>query len=181
MKSKASIQSRVLIRQLKKGNTKAQFQVYREYYKMLYNAALRIVQDTAEAEDIMQEAFLSAFDKIDRFEGDDNLGGWLKRICINKALDALRKRHLKMEDINEGAVVQLSDDVYEDIDDKIALVKKGIAQMAENHRVLITLHLIEGYSHEEIAEQLGMKHNAVRTAYSRAKKKLQDQLAEVMS
>lgn len=180
MKTQGNINDKQLIRRLKKGHAKAQFQVYQMHYKMLYNVALRIVQDTAEAEDIMQEAFIAAFDKIQTFEGEGNLGGWLKRICVNRALDALRKRHLQFEEMNEGYVADLAQEEYDDQDDKLALVTRHLAQMADNHRVLITLHLIEGYTHEEIADQLGMSHSAVRTGYSRAKKKLQDQLAYAM-
>ena len=180
MKTKVSIQDKQLVRQLKKGNAKAQYKVYQAHYKMMYNAALRIVKDTAEAEDLMQEAFITAFDKIDTFQGDANLGAWLKRICVNRALDGLRRRHLQIEEVNEDLVANVTHEEHDDQSDKVALIMKSLAQMADNHRLLITLHLIEGYTHEEIAEQLEMSHSAVRTGYSRAKKKLQEQLASVM-
>ena len=62
------------------------------YYKAMYNTALRILQDSAEAEDSMQEAFLSAFSKLDTYKGDVSFGAWLKRIVVNKALDQLKKK-----------------------------------------------------------------------------------------
>ncbi len=75
----------------KEGDQKAQFQIYKLYYKAMYNTSLRIVNDTMEAEDIMQEAFLSAFDKIDTYSGTVSFGAWLKKIVINRSLDALGK------------------------------------------------------------------------------------------
>ncbi len=182
MKPIKDISEYLLIRKLRKGDRKAQFVVYERYYKAMYSSALRITQDTAEAEDVMQESFIVAFDKINTFKGDYNLGGWIKRIVINKALDVLRKRHLQLVEIDENNTV-LFDEEPMDIDtvDKVQVIKDVLGKMPENQRLLISLHLFDGYSHEEIAEQLGMNHNAVRTAYSRAKKKLQNQVEQVLA
>jgi RNA polymerase sigma factor (sigma-70 family) len=147
----------------------------------MYNTALRILADTAEAEDVMQEAFLTAFDKLDTFSGEVSFGGWVKRIVVNRALDALRKRKIHLEEIDERST-SIGDDKEETevIQDKEAMIKKEVANNSETHRELITLHLFEGYPHDEIAEILHMKHGAVRTGYARAKKKLQDELKEMM-
>jgi RNA polymerase sigma-70 factor (ECF subfamily) len=83
----------------KTGDQKAQFKIYKLYYKAMYNTSLRIVNNTMEAEDIMQEAFLSAFEKIDTYSGTVSFGAWLKRIVINRSLDALSRRKAIFEDI----------------------------------------------------------------------------------
>jgi RNA polymerase sigma factor (sigma-70 family) len=181
LKPKVSIKERNLIRSCKRGSTKAQFELYSLYYKGMYNVSLRIVRDNAEAEDIMQEAFLTAFDKIESFKAEVTFGAWLKKIVVNKSLDALRRRKLKTEEMNEG-YMRMPDEEDETLKvlDKVVLIKRVVAQLPETQRLLITLHLFEGYPHEEIAQMLDMKHGAVRTAYLRAKNKLQDLLEEKM-
>src|SRR5512133_2775785 len=89
-----------LIDGCKAGDQKAQFQIYKLYYKAMYNTSLRIVNDTMEAEDIMQESFLSAFEKIETYSGTVSFGAWLKKIVINRSLDALNKRKAVFEDID---------------------------------------------------------------------------------
>jgi len=84
-----------LIKKCKAGNQNAQFEIYKLYYKGMYNVSLRLVQDTQEVEDVMQEAFLSAFEKLDTWSEEVTFGAWLKKIVVNKSLDYLKKR--KME------------------------------------------------------------------------------------
>ena len=79
-----------LIEACKRGDQKAQFEVYRLYHVAMYNTSLRIVGDPDDAEDVMQEAFLKAFAKLKTYRGEVSFGAWLKRIVINKALDFLR-------------------------------------------------------------------------------------------
>ena len=80
-----------LIEALKRGERGAQYKIYKLYYKAMYNTSLRIVNDTAEAEDVMQESFLGAFQRIQSYTGEGSFGSWLKRIVINNSLDALRQ------------------------------------------------------------------------------------------
>ena len=86
-----------LIEACKRGDRKAQFELYKLYYTAMFNTALRIVGDPDDAEDIMQEAFLKAFAKLRTYRGEVSFGAWLKRIVVNKALDFLR---LKKERIS---------------------------------------------------------------------------------
>jgi len=182
LKLKHNISERQLIQRCRKGDTKAQFTLYKQYYKGMYNVALRILNDTAEAEDIMQEAFLAAFDKLELFSGEVPFGAWLKKIVVNRSLDALRKRKMLLEDIDEQKTALIEEDTApENTEEKLELIKYVLAGMSEKNRVLLSLHLIEGYSHEEIADILEMKHGAVRVAYLRAKKKLQEELAKTLS
>lgn len=163
-----------------RGDSRAQFEIYQRYYKEMYSTSLRILIDTAEAEDVMQEAFLTAFNKIETFSGDVSFGGWLKRIVVNRALDALRKRKIHIEEIDERSTFIIDDtDTVKKSEDKVAIIKRVVTNMSEAHRILITMHLFEGYPHEEIAEILGMSHGAVRTGYARAKKKLQEELSKL--
>src|SRR6056297_3780126 len=113
-----------IIERCKSGEQKAQFQLYKLYYKAMYNTCLRIVNDSLEAEDIMQEAFLKAFEKMKTYKGEVSFGAWLKRIVINHSLDELRKRKLDMESI-EDSLFELKEkkDVKERINEEEVILK----------------------------------------------------------
>jgi len=96
----------------KAGDQKAQFQIYKLYYKAMYNTSLRIVNDTMEAEDIMQESFLSAFEKIETYSGTVSFGAWLKKIVINRSLDSLSRRKAIFEEIETH--LGIMDDTQDD-------------------------------------------------------------------
>lgn len=143
----------------------------------MYNTAYRILKDDFEAEDIMQEAFLTVFTKMDTYKGEVTFGAWLKRIVINKSLTQLKKNNryneVKMEVIP-------NDDVEEETIDYTGLKAKSVLtclqSLKENYRLVLTLHLIEGYDYEEIAQILEYTNENVRTTVSRAKKKLKQVL-----
>ncbi|HNY15294.1 MAG TPA: sigma-70 family RNA polymerase sigma factor [Bacteroidales bacterium] len=160
----------------KEGDQKAQFQIYKLYYKAMYNTSLRIVNDTMEAEDVMQEAFLSAFEKIDTYSGTVSFGAWLKKIVINRSLDVLGKRKAVYEDIEAhiGIRDESTDERArsEEIDVKVEEVKEAIERLPDGYRVILSLYLLEGYDHDEIAEILKISSSTSRSQLSRAKQKL---------
>lgn len=170
-----------LIDACKNGNSKAQFEIYKLYYKAMYNTSLRLLNDSLEAEDVMQEAFLSAFKNLHTYKEEVSFGAWLKKIVVNRSLDVLKKRRIEQEPLDERrlAVAEESDnEVLDETMQKVAEIKQVIAQLPENYRVLITLHLLEGFDHDEISEILGMTNANVRTTYSRARKRLQEMLTD---
>ena len=154
-------------------------QIYKGYYKAMYNAAHRILKDEFEAEDIMQEAFLTAFTKLDSFKGEVTFGAWLKRIVINKSLTQLKKNNryqeVKMEVIPNYEVQEERID-YSML--KATKVAEKINTLKQNYQLVLNLNLIEGYDYEEIAQILGYTNENVRTTISRAKKKLKQVLVE---
>ena len=162
-----------LIDKCRLNDAKAQFEIYKLYYKSMYNTSLRILKNETEAEDIMQDSFLDAFRKIDDFKGDGNFGGWLRRIVINNSLDALKKRKemISFEE-NNLDVEDEKDEYVDNIEYRVEEIKKGMKLLSEEHRVIISLFLFEGYDHDEIAQILGISNNASRTRFSRAKGKL---------
>ena len=169
-----------LLDSCKEGDQKAQFQIYKLYYKAMYNTSLRIVNDTMEAEDIMQEAFLSAFEKIETYSGTVSFGAWLKKIVINRSLDALSRRKAVFEDIEShiGIRDESADDTArnEEIDVKVEEVKEAIDNLPDGYRVILSLYLLEGYDHDEIAEILKISSSTSRSQLSRAKQKLISEL-----
>jgi RNA polymerase sigma factor (sigma-70 family) len=168
-----------LIDDCRNGSTKAQFEIYKLYYKAMFNTSLRLVNDRMEAEDVMQEAFLSAFRNLHTYKEEVSFGAWLRKIVVNRSLDVLKKRRIELAPLDEQKVAIVDEDdseVLEDVVQMVAEVKQVITELPESYRILITLHLIEGYDHEEISGILGMTNANVRTTYSRARKKLQEML-----
>lgn len=142
----------------------------------MYNTALRIVKDSAEAEDVMQEAFLNAFTKLDDFKAEATFGSWLKRIVVNKSLSVYQKRKkldevpldeqlYKLED--EDGIAECDTESFE-----VQRVLEAINELKENYRISLTLHLIEGYDYEEMTKILDISYANCRTTVSRAKESL---------
>lgn len=156
------------------GDRKAQFKIYKLYYKAMYNTAYRILNHQMEAEDVMQEAFLDAFQKIFQYDGTATFGAWLKRIVINKSLDRLKKikNEISLAETELEVFETEEEDYIEMLSLKIDAIRIGIEQLNESYRIILCLHLLEGYDHQEISEILGLSYNAVRTKYSRARQKL---------
>jgi len=167
-----------LLEDVRKGNKKAQFAIYKQYYSAMFNVAIRIVNDSFEAEDVMQEAFLSAFTKIDSFSGNVTFGAWLKKIVVNKSLTALKKNNryetVPLERVDTDKV----DDEQVDytLIDASEILKK-VALLKQNYKVALTLNLIEGYDYEEIAQIMDISYENSRTTVSRAKNKLRQLLS----
>ncbi|MDR1054791.1 MAG: RNA polymerase sigma factor [Prevotellaceae bacterium] len=161
-----------IIEGCKRRNTKAQMQFYNMFYKVLYNCCYRILPNSMDAEDAMQESFIKAFDKIDTI-GNAPPEAWLRRIAINTSIDKLKKRRMALVELDDRMPV-LDDEPYdeEEVNWKVEQVKKSIAQLPDGHRLILTLHLLEGYNYDEIAEILNIKEGTARGQFTRARQKL---------
>lgn len=170
-----------LIDSCRQNDRTAQIKVYELYYKAMYNTSYRILNNSAEAEDIMQEAFLDAFRKLDTFKGEAPFGSWLKKIVVNKSLDAIKKKKLftrlddeqyELEDTTE------SHGTDEETMYRIEAIRNAMEKLPDHYRIILSLFLLEGYDHQEIAEVLKISYNNVRIRYMRARQKL---ITEVQS
>jgi len=169
-----------LIERCEKGDNAAQFELYKQYYKAMYNTAFRIVNNSFEAEDIMQESFLSAFTKLDSFSGTVTFGAWLKRIVINNSITALKnKNKLDTISLEKVTIKEVEEEVKQDYSLlKASDILNKVSQLKNNYKVAITLNLIEGYDYEEIAQIMDISYENSRTTVSRAKKKLRQLLSQ---
>ena len=148
----------------------------------MYSTSLRIVNNSAEAEDIMQDSFLDAFGKIGDYSGEGSFGGWLRKIVVNNSLDALRKKRKEVELPDEmPELAEVEDHSQENIEYRIDEVKKAMTLLSVDYRVIISLFLFEGYDHEEISQVLNISYAASRTRFSRARQKLLETLREQRS
>lgn len=165
-----------IIELCKKGDHKAQMQLYSTFYKRIYNTCYRVLRDTFEAEDSMQESFLKAFSKLDSYTDIIPFEAWLVRIAINTSIDRLRRKELDIINLNENIgydILDTNDDEdWEFIQNKVEQVKTAIEKLPDQSRLIINLYLIEGYDHEEIAEILSIAPGTSRIQYMRAKQKL---------
>ncbi len=170
-----------LIEACKRGDQKAQFEVYRLYHVAMYNTSLRIVGDPDDAEDVMQEAFLKAFAKLKTYRGEVSFGAWLKRIVVNKALDFLRlkKEQISLDEV--GEIEEVPDDPSEvmEVAYRADTIKRAIYSLPEGYRIVLSLILLEGYDHEEVSGILNISNTTSRTQYHRAKKKLLELLRNI--
>jgi RNA polymerase sigma-70 factor (ECF subfamily) len=150
----------------------------------MYNTAFRILNDSFEAEDVMQEAFLTAFTKLDSFREDAAFGGWLKKIVINSSLTQLKKIKNKQEISLDDVSYKITEEVHDEPFDGISTEMRteelvdAIQSLKDNYRMVLSLRLLEGYDNEEIAQILNISHENCRTTISRAKNKLKEILSQ---
>lgn len=165
-----------LVLACKRGDRQSQFKLYNLYAKAMYNTALRIVQDEAEAADVLQESFIDAFRRLDNFRQESTFGLWIKQIVVNKSISALRRRKLELQPLDGNELAE-----EEQEEDTIALrvenIKNAIARLPDGYRLVLTLYLLEGYDHEEIAHILRISETTSRSQFLRGKRKLMDYLA----
>lgn len=155
---------------------RAQRKLYEKFAPVMYPLCLRYVKEISEAEDVMISGFMKAFDKIDTYTGKGSLNGWLRKIMINQALGHLRKNKTMYLEVDLDAtdyLPSLSPDMdHLEAEDLMNLVR----QLPLGYRTVFNLYAIEGYSHKEIAQLLGISENTSKSQLSRARGLLQKQL-----
>lgn len=166
-----------LIARCKAGDRHAHYRLYQLYAKSMYNVSFRITGREDEAEDALQEAFISAFSSLEHYRADATFGAWLKRIVINKSLNVVRKRRHELIPEDEGWDVPEpgEDEIYRE-GLTIDRVKKAIEELPDGYRAVLSLYLLEGYDHQEIAEILGISESTSKSQLNRAKGKLKEKL-----
>jgi RNA polymerase sigma-70 factor (ECF subfamily) len=166
-----------IVERCKTNDRQAQMQLYNQYCNGMLIVALRFIKDTMEAEDIVQEAFIKAFTKLDQYKAEVSFGAWLKRIVINKCIDALKYKRQRLIELDEHHLNVVDADYESEwlVDDEVTIedVKAAIEQLPEKYKYVVMLYLIEGYDHQEISEILNISEVASRTQLSRGKQKLQ--------
>ena len=167
---------REIIELSKAGNNKAQYQLYQLYAKAMFNICFRMMNSKEEAEDMLQEAFTEAFTKMNTFRYESSFGAWIKRIVINRCINAIKKRKAELvytENIPDNKSEEEEKD-FEVINLKVQDVQRAMAKLPEGYRVIFSLYLLEGYDHAEIAQIMGISESTSKSQYSRARQKLKE-------
>lgn len=165
-----------LVEECLKGSSKAAYQLYKLYSKAMLNTAYRIVGDEDDAKDVVQEAFIKAFEKLAEFQGTATFGSWLKRIVVNQGLNHLRKKAPlnPLEEIHQELADDDESQNWEELIGQVDRLKSAIKLLPEGYKVIFSLYMIEGYEHQEIAEILGISLSTSKSQLLRAKQKLKE-------
>lgn len=146
---------------------------YTQNYQSVFNTANFILRDKVEAEDVMQETFITAFDRLNDLEDVSKAEGWLKAIARNKSLNQIKKRkHWSDLEDHETVTPVEEEGSFEDVD--LTYIYKCIGELPEGYRVILTLYLLEGLDHDEISAYLGITGSTSRSQYTRARQKLRE-------
>lgn len=169
----------ILITDCKAGKREAQSRLYQLYAPMLFGVCLRYSRDRTEAEDSLHEGFVLIFSKIDQFAFKGSFEGWMKKIMVNLSLEKCRTR-FKMQSVEDISIYdsQLADaDVYADMN--AAKLLELIQNLPPQYRLVFNMYAIDGYSHKEISQELGIAEGTSKSNLARARKILQDKVVEM--
>lgn len=168
-----------VVEKCKANDRAAQLQLYRKYCDGMFVVANRFVKNADDAEDVLQESFIKAFQKIHQYKGEVTFGAWLKRIVVNKSIDFLKSKKDKVS-IDEQDMLVVAEDDNWNVSAVISIdeVRLAIDQLQEKYKYVVLMFLVEGYDHQEITEVLNISSSACRTRLSRGKNQLKELLKE---
>ncbi len=161
------------------GDEGAMSRLYTLYNKAMFNSCLRITNNRDDAEDVLQEAFVSAFGNLKSYRGESSFGAWLKRIVVNKAINHVNKRRLDLIEFEPGEHEILYTENDSEKNYKVDKIKKAMNQLPAGYRIVFSLYLLEGYDHKEIGEILNISTSTSKSQFNRAKKKVRELMEEV--
>jgi RNA polymerase sigma-70 factor, ECF subfamily len=164
-----------LIQKCREGNANAQYRLYKIYVQAMFNICARLLANKEDAEDILQDAFVVAFQKIKSFKGDSTFGAWLKRIVINKALDSLKKKKIEMLRLEDETGISFQNEETDFPGLPPETILEHIKNLPQGARLVLNLHLFEGFKHKEIARMLGISESTSKSQYRRAIALLKDE------
>lgn len=166
-----------LIERCREGDREAFYRIYQLYSKAMFNVGFRITGSEEDAEDVLQEAFISAFRNLNSYRAEASFGAWLKKIIVNKAINVLKKR--RTEFLPEHEDWDIPEEEY-NTDNSVELtvdrIKYAIQRLPDGYRSVLSLYLLEGYDHQEIAEIMRITESTSKSQLNRAKNKLRELL-----
>jgi RNA polymerase sigma factor (sigma-70 family) len=180
-KKERNVTEKELIEGCTKEDRHCQREVFNRFAGKMMTVSLRYSRHRMEAEDLLQDAFIKVFDNIHRFEGKGSFEGWIRRILINTALKNVSKHSFQKEGIGMEGVLETSVDptVFSHLSEEELL--KIIAKLPDGYRMVFNLYCIEGYSHKEIGEALGIEESTSRSQLTKARAMLQNQVLKAQN
>ncbi len=168
-----------IIKKCQSGNRKAQSELYRMYAPKLFGVCMRYARNKTEAEDFLHEGFVIIFSKINQFAFKGSFEGWMKRIMVNVSLEKYRTRYRlqTVEDITIYDDEPIASDVIDAIDAQ--LLVQFISELPPRYQMVFNLYAIDGYTHKEIAEKLGIQEGTSKSNLARARKILQENVKQL--
>ena len=168
---------RQLIERVREGDAAAERALYDRHVDMVFRLAYRMSGDEAMAEELTQDSFLRAFDRLDDWRADAPFGAWLRAVAVSVVLNGLRgaRRRRDRETLVPDAEVLGRSEPPADVDLRRVL-DHAVEALPEDHRLVFVMHEMEGYTHQEIAAALGTREGTAKARLSRARAKLRDLL-----
>ena len=156
-----------LIIQCKKQDAQAQAALYKQYASILFSICLKYSPNYAEAQDNLQDAFITIFKRIEQFKGKGSFEGWIKRITVNTALQKYRKQ--KLFEISDEGQLEEADTEVEDTGVPLDFLLKIIQELPDRYRLVFNLYVLDGYSHKEIGEMFQISDGTSKSNLARAR------------
>lgn len=169
----------ILLKGCKKGKPKSQEALYRRFASAMYGICLQYASSEEDAQDIMQDGFVKVFRKLDQVNNPAAFPGWIRRVMINTALEKYRSQVIlqRMDDVQEEADEALDDGIFDNL--TCQELVKLIQTLSPRYRMVFNLYAIEGYSHQEISEELGISIGTSKSNLSRARAILQEKIKDI--
>ncbi|MBA4198239.1 MAG: RNA polymerase subunit sigma-24 [Chitinophaga sp.] len=166
-----------LIKGCIKQNPLCQRMLFDQYAGKFMTVCLRYANDAMEAEDMLQDGFVRIFNNIHQFKFEGSFEGWMRRIVVNVCLKQLQKKKLYFSEIKEYSGPALEASAYTSLGEEDLM--KLISNLPDGYRIVFNMNVIEGYSHEEIANMLSIQPSTSRSQLVKARKMLQQQIVEL--
>ncbi|MRT15582.1 sigma-70 family RNA polymerase sigma factor [Vitellibacter sp. q18] len=165
-----------LIIQCKKQEAKAQGELYNRYNKVLFAVCLRYSPNFVEAEDNLQDAFITIFRKMEQYQGKGSFEGWMKRVTVNTVLQKYRKQRT-FEIVDEGQLEDGEEEVSVETDEiPLDFLLKIVQELPDRYRLVFSMYVMDGYQHKEIAEMLGISDGTSKSNLARARMILKNKI-----
>lgn len=164
-----------LILKCKEHDSKAQGELYKRYNRILFAICLRYSPNFTEAEDNLQDAFITIFKKIEQFNGKGSFEGWIKRVTVNTVLQKYRKQRT-FEHADESQIENEQEPEIEEEKIPLPFLLKIIQELPDRYRLVFSMYVMDGYQHKEIAEMLGISDGTSKSNLARARAILKNKI-----
>lgn len=173
MKKQEEIQR--LVKRCQHGEREAQYELYRQFADAMLNTCYRLMNNREDAEDMMQEGFISAFRRLATFDGRSSLGTWLKRIMINRCLDQLRQRRVELFPMKDNMDWEEAYP-WEEASEmpSVDAIYLAMQNLPDGLRIVFSLFYLEGYDHQEISQILGVSTSGTKSQLSKARSRIRE-------
>lgn len=169
-----------LIRQSIEGSRKAQYKLYQQYARAMYNICIRMMPGVEDAEDMLQESFAEAFRRLHTFRFESTFGAWLKRIVINRCINEMRRRKADLKYFEDMHLFEgKPEEEVEETGLSVDKVRMAMKELPNGSRMIFSLYLLEGYDHLEIADILNISVSNSKSQYMRARQKVKELLTQM--
>ncbi len=166
----------ILLKECKRGKSRSQEELYRRFASAMYGLCLQYASNEEDAQDIMQEGFIKVFAKLDQVKNPAALPGWIRRVMINTALEKYRSQVIlqRVDEVREEHHEEAGNDALDRLscDELVGLIQT----LTPRYRVVFNLYAIEGFTHQEISEELGISIGTSKSNLSRARGVLQEKI-----